>query len=92
MSGMLIIDLADVSAICSMNMYGLLVKLESKLLFLLSLLKMKLGLMKGTEFRLWGLNFSVYPGNKYCTSQAEAVQILKISKLSCCLFELLILH
>lgn len=75
MSRMLSIYLTDVSAVCSMNMYGLLVKLGSKLHFLFSLLKMKLGLMKGTEFRLWGLSFSVYPGNRYCTSQAEAVQI-----------------
>lgn len=74
MGRMLIIDLADFSAVCSMNMYGLLVKLESKLHFLLSLLKMKLGLMKGTEFRLWGFNFSVYPGNKilYITSRGSA--------------------
>lgn len=89
MRRMFIIDLTDVSAVCNMSTYGLLVKLESKLHFLLSLLKMKLRLMKGAGFRLWRLDFSVYPGNRYCTSQAEAVEVLKISKLSCCLFELL---
>lgn len=36
--------------------------------------------MKGTGFRLWGPNFSVYLENRYCTSQAEAVEVLKISK------------
>lgn len=91
MSRMFIIDLTDVFAVCNMNTYGLLVKLESKLHFLLSFLKMKLGLMKGTGFRLWGLNFSVYPGNRYCTSQAEAVELLKISKFSRCLSVLLLL-
>lgn len=79
---MFIIDLTDAFAVCNMNTYGLLVKLESKLHFLLSFVKMKLGLMKGAEFRLWGPNFSVYPGNRCCTSQAEAVEILKISRFS----------
>lgn len=80
MSRMFIIDLTDAFAVCNMNTYGLLVKLESKLHFLLSFVKMKLGLMKGTGFRLWGPNFSVYPGNRCCTSQAEAVEVLKIAK------------
>lgn len=83
---MFVIDLTDVFAVCNMNTYGLLVKLESKLHFLLSFLKMKLELMKGKGFRLWGLNFSLYPGNRYCTSQAQAVEALKISKFSCCLY------
>lgn len=78
---MFVIDLTDAFAVCNMNTYGLLVKLESKLHFLLSFVKMKLGLMKGTGFRLWGPSFSVYPGNRCCTSQAEAVEVLKISKV-----------
>lgn len=82
MSRMFIIDLTDAFAVCNMNTYGLLVKLESKLHFLLSFVKMKLGLMKGTGFRLWGPNFSDYPGNRCCTSQAETVEVLKISKFS----------
>lgn len=87
---MFIIDLTDAFAVCNMNTYGLLVKLESKLHFLLSFVKMKLGLMKGTGFRLWGPNFSVCPGNRCCTSQAEAVKVLKISKFSHSLSALLL--
>lgn len=56
-----VIDLTEPSAGCNMSTYGLLVKLQSKLRFLLLFLKMKLGLMKGTGFWLWGLKFSVYP-------------------------------
>jgi len=78
---MFVINLTDVFAVCNMNTYGLLVKLESKLHFLLSFLKMKLGFMKSTGLKLWGLHFSVYPGNRCCTSQAEAVEVLKISQV-----------
>lgn len=88
---MFIIDLTDAFAVCNMNTYGLLVKLESKLHFLLSFVKMKLVLMKGTGFRLWGSNFSVYPENRCCTSQAKAVEVLKISKFSRSLSVLLLL-
>lgn len=87
-SSVFIIDFTDVFVVCNMNAYGLLVELESKLHFLLSFLKMKLGLMKGTGSRLWGFLFLSRKQILYITRRGSgSVKDLKV--FLCCLSLLL---